>query len=547
MHQPARAVQHRRAAFLESHLPPTYTVPFMLRFLFAISCFSLLLSGQPIASEIAAWEPPPGEARTPPAVACTSLRALTGFEFSIITATLIPASGDSAEFCRVQGLIQPEIRFEVSLPTSWHGRLLVSGNGGYAGDDLTSPGRQRTRDIVITAGFVHAHTNTGHDAAGEDLGAFAMNSQKLVDYAFRAIHVTTLSAKRLASAYYGVAPRRSYFIGCSTGGRQALMSAQRFPEDFDGIYAGAPVLDFVLSMTNYVYRLQSMPETPISSAKLRRAGEVIYERCDALDGVRDGLLEDPRTCDFEPAKHLTKCAPNASSDCFTEGEIAFLQRLYSDQFISGQRIFPGWPVGIEVPGRDGRIGWDYWLVRENAAPRSEVFAEAFFRYLALPRKDPNLRYNQIDLAAVFPQLGPIRETLNATDPDLSAFRDRGGKLLMWFGWADESLNPNMGVEYYESVVATMGANTPDFFRLFMMPGVFHCGRGPGCDTAPRLAALIRWVERGEAPEKIVASRGLSETMTRTRPLCPYPQIARYKGSGSTDDEANFVCAAPDPK
>lgn len=519
----------------------------MLRLLLAVSCLTVLLFSQPIGSEIAAWEPPPGEARIAPAASCGSLRKLTGFEFSIVTASLVPASGDTAEFCRVKGLIQPEIRFEVALPTSWHGRLLVSGNGGYAGDDLTAPGRQRTRDIIISAGFVHAQTNTGHDAAGEDLGAFAVNPQKLVDYAFRAIHVTTLSAKKLASAYYGSVPRRSYFIGCSTGGRQALMSAQRFPEDFDGIYAGAPALDFVLSMTNYVYRQQNLAKNPISSAKLRQAGEAIYERCDGVDGVRDGILEDPRLCDFDPAKHLPKCAPNATADCFTNGEIEFLQQLYSDQFISGQRIFPGWPIGVEVPGRDGRIGWDYWLVRENAPPRSEMFAEAFFRYLALPRKDPNLRYDQIDLAAAFPQLGPIREMLNATDPDLSAFRDHGGKLLMWFGWADESLNPNMGVEYYESVVAKMGPNTTDFFRLFMMPGVFHCGRGPGCDTAPRLAALIRWVEHGEAPERIVASRPLSESKTRTRPLCPYPQIARYKGAGSTDDEANFVCQVADSR
>jgi feruloyl esterase len=416
------------------------------------------------------------------------------------------------------------------------------GNGGYAGEDLENPGRVRIRNAAVGSGFVHTQTNTGHDAAGEPLGAFATSPQKLVDYAFRAVHVTAVTAKKIATAYYGVAPRRSYFVGCSTGGRQGLIAAQRFPEDFDGIYSGAPVLDFVGTMVDYVTRLQATVQAPYRSEKLKLAGQVIYAKCDEKDGVKDGLIEDPRRCLFDPGADLPRCANGDAPDCFTQGDIAGLQLLYSDRTVNGRRVFPRWPVGIEVPGVNGRIGWEPWLVRENAPPISAVFSEAFFRYLALPTKNPELRLDQIDLAAIYPQLGPIQQTLNATDPDLSAFRDRGGKLLMWFGWADPALNPNMGVEYYESVLERMGPKTTEFFRLFMMPGVFHCAGGPGCDGAPRLAALIDWVERGKAPEQITASRTVAGRVTRTRPLCLFPKVAKYKGSGSTDDAANFVCA-----
>ncbi len=516
----------------------------MKHWILLVASFSLGLGAQPVTDEIAAWEAPAGEPRLSPRTGCPSLRALSGFEFSVISAREIAAEGGVASYCRVEGLIQPEIRFEVALPTSWHGRLLVTGNGGYAGENLASPGRQRMRDAIVSAGFVHAQTNTGHDAASEPLGAFGMVPQKLVDYAFRAIHVTTVAAKRLAEAYYQEPAKRSYFMGCSTGGRQALIAAQRFPEDFDGIYAGAPVLDFVGTMVNYVGRLQAMANSGAGANTLERAGKLIYAKCDAVDGVLDGLIEDPRRCAFNPNLDLPKCSADDATDCFKPGEIEFLTMLYSEQLVGNERVFPGWPVGIEVLRPDGRTAWYDWLVRENAPTIGELFAEAFFRYLALPRKDPELRVAQVDLNATVPQLGFIRSMLNATDTDFTAFRERGGKLLMWFGWADAALNPNMGVEYYESVLREMGSSTPDFFRLFMMPGVFHCAGGPGCDSAPRLASLIRWVEQNEAPNRLVATKRLPDGTLRRRPLCPYPQIAVYKGSGSTDDASSFSCEVP---
>ena len=470
---------------------------------------------------------------------------MTGFDITIVTATSTSLGSGGPEFCIVQGFMQPELKFEVALPASWHRRFLMIGNGGYAGENLEQPSRASIRDAAIRAGFLFAQTNTGHDAAGQPLGSFATDRQKLYDYAFRAVHVTAEAAKRIATVYYGVAPQRSYFMGCSTGGRQALISAQRFPADFDGIYAGAPVLNFVDTMVSYAHTLQAFAKNPVSEAKLKTVGTIVYAQCDEKDGVKDGLIEDPRACGFKASTHLPRCTSTAASnDCFTEGEIASLERLYSDHSHAGRRVFPGWPVGVEAAAPDGHIGWYRWLVQPEGKPISSQFSDAFFRYLAAPEKDETLEASQLDLDRRFPNLDPIRSVLNATDTDLSGFRDRGGKLLMWFGWADPALNPMMGVEYYESVMRSMGPATPDFFRLFMMPGVFHCGGGIGCDNAQRLGALIDWVESGKAPASIPASRVAGGKVTRTRPLCPYPQVAKYKGSGSIDEASSFACAAP---
>jgi hypothetical protein len=251
--------------------------------------------------------------------------------------------------------------------------------------------------------------------------------------------------------------------------------------------------------------------------------------------------------------HLPRCASGDAPNCFTDGQIKSLETLYSDQYIDGQKVFPGWPVGAEAEGPiavrgvmiDGHVGWYDWLIRNGEPPNFVQFSEAFFRYLAEPEKKPKLDLNDLDFDRTPPRLDSIRQTMNATDTDLSGFRDRGGKLLMWFGWADPALNPLMGVEYYEEVKRKMGVDTGSFFRLYMLPGVFHCWGGVGCDSAPRLATLINWVESGKAPETIQASHVVSGKVIRTRPLCSYPQVAKYKGAGSIDEASNFACAAPD--
>jgi hypothetical protein len=490
---------------------------------------------------------PPSGAPGSHKMRCSALQSLSGFEFTIESAVIVAAEGETPEFCRVMGQIQPEIRFEVALPVKWNRRFHLTGNGGFAGDSLDSPQRLLLRSIAMRRGFAAAVTNTGHDGRDEPLATFAVNRQKLLDYAFRSLHVTTVAGKRITEAYYGDKPLRSYYQGCSTGGRQGLILAQRFPDDFDGIVAGAPVLDFTGTMTSFACTAQALAAAPIPFAKLTYLSERIYELCDAKDGLKDGLIDDPRRCGFQPRRDLTQCvAGDDNARCFTTAQIGALEKIYSDIRVNGQLIYPGWPVSAEVPGSNGKSGWDQWIIRENAAEKTIAhgFAESFFKHMAFPRRNQGVELRDFDVNKHAPQLDWIRTILDARDPDLSAFRDRKGKLLMYFGWADQSLNAQMGVNYHESVVQKLGPQTRDFFRLFMQPGVFHCGGGVGAGSFEPLPIVVDWVENGKVPDHIVGSRIVDGKTVRTRPLCPYPQVARYQGSGSIDEAVNFRCVEP---
>ncbi|MCW5980020.1 MAG: tannase/feruloyl esterase family alpha/beta hydrolase [Bryobacteraceae bacterium] len=514
-----------------------------MRLLWPLLAAAMLVRAQPPAAFL---DPPAGGPPAAPKIRCAALRALTGFDFTVESAVAVPAAGDAPAYCRVMGQVLPEIRFEVSLPSSWNRRFLLTGNGGYAGDTLDSPQRVAQRRTAMERGFVAAVTNTGHDARDEPLASFAVNRQKLLDYAFRSLHVTAEAGKRIAAAYYGAPPERSYYQGCSTGGRQGLILAQRFPDDFHGIVAGAPVLNFTGTMVGYARIIQALNAAPLPYAKLALLAERVYALCDDKDGLKDGLIDDPRRCDFQPSRDLPRCAGSGDdASCFTGAQAATLEAIYGDVKSQGKTIFPGWPVGAEIAGPNGRSGWDMWLVRETPGKTvSYSFAESFFRYMAFPRQDEAVDLNAFDFDKHPQQLDWIRNILDATDPDLSAFRDRGHKMLMYFGWADPALNPQMGVDYYDSVLKTMGSDARDFFRLFMQPGVFHCGGGVGPGSFEPLLTVIDWVERGKAPDRIDAARVVDGKTVRTRPLCPYPERARYQGSGSIDEAANFRCAAP---
>ena len=514
----------------------------MKRILFAIMAALFLPS--PLAAQVdaqfEAWTAP-ADYRTPKA-SCRELRALTDYTLSIDAAVLVAARDAAPEFCQVTGLILPEVGFEVSLPARWNGRLYMFGNGGYAGENLAAPGRVRLRDRALAAGFAVAQTNTGHDAAREPLASFAVDPQKLADYAYRAVHVTAQTAKHVARTYYGTGVERSYFQGCSTGGRQGLIAAQRFPADFDGIVVGAPVLDFTGTMVHYAQMHQALRHAP---GLLEKVGEVaarIYSKCDAVDGLADGLIEDPRRCRFDAATEVPACRADApGAGCLTPEEARALQAVYSPVVVNGATVYPGLPVGAEVasasPG--GNVsGWQGWIVSPKPPTLTERFAETFFKYMVAPGRE--IDWRTFDPAKDLGQLQRIGTLLNATDPDLRPFRARGGRILMYFGWAEPALNPVRGVQYFEEVQKATGPSG-DFFRLFMLPGVFHCGGGPGPDAVDMIAPLVRWVEGGVAPDRLVARKREGEKVVRTRPLCPYPQVARYTGKGSIDDATNFDC------
>ena len=446
------------------------------------------------------------------------------------------------------GWLRHRIRFEINLPSAWNRRFYMYGNGGFAGETPATGSRPYLRAVALLHGFATASTNTGHDATSEPLAAFATSQQKRIDYAFRAVHLTAGEGKRIAAAYYGRFPAYAYWDGCSTGGRQELISARRFPGDFDGIVAGAPVLAFVDALTQSLWNGLVLADTPLPLEKLQLVGEAVYARCDAKDGIRDGVIEDPRKCDFDPEKHVPQCS--AGSDrptCLTPAQSAAIKKIYAGVTSAGRQLVFGYPVGAEVAsqsaiGGAAESGWSGWLIaRPGEKSRHYQFGESFVRYFALPQAEPDYDEHSFNFDKDPPRLGELRKLLDASNPDLSAFRSRGGKLLTYFGWADMALPPLMGIDYYEKAVARNGADTPDFFRLFMVPGMFHCRGGVGVDRFDAMTALIDWVERGEPPAMLMAARVLQGRLARTRPLCPYPQIARYLGSGSTAEAANFAC------
>jgi feruloyl esterase len=408
----------------------------------------------------------------------------------------------------------------------------------------------------VAHGYTTASTDTGHSGGATDAGWARAHPEKIVDFAYRAIHDMTVSAKTIIRAFYDQGPGHSYFSSCSNGGRQALMEAQRYPDDYDGIIAGAPANYWTHLLANAVWNLQALAgDGYIPSKKLPAIQAAALAACDALDGVTDGVIEDPSRCHFDPAP--LECQGAETDACLTAPQVTALKKLYAGgQLAGGKRLFPGYAPGSEAaPG-----GWALWITGP-APERSLMFAfgTQFFKNMMFG--DPAWDYRTFDAdrdtKAADEKMAPI---LNATNPDLSRFRARGGRLILYHGWSDAAIGPQNTIDYFESVTAKMGARqTRQFVRLFMVPGMQHCFGGAGPSSFGQLgatggdadhdidAALERWVEKNIAPEQIVAAKRKNDfdpksDAVRTRPLCAYPAVARYKGSGSTDDAANFVCA-----
>ena len=462
-------------------------------------------------------------------------------------------------FCRVAGTIKPsddsDIQFEVWMPASdWNGKLQGVGNGGFAGLLGLSGMAQELR-----RGYATATTDTGHDAAASPGATWALgHPQKVIDFGYRAIHETAVAAKALIAAFYGEGPRHAYFNSCSNGGRQALMEAERYPADYDGIIAGAPAnywTHLMLGGADLAQTVAANPASFIPPAKFPAIEAATLEACDALDGVKDGLIADPRQCHFDPAPLL--CEGDESDRCLSAPQVAFLRKVYAGpQTSKGDAIYYGYSPG----GETGAGGWVGWIT--GAAPEKSLgfgFSSQFFSRMVY--EDAAWDYRQFDperdVKAADAKLAGV---LNATDPDLKEFQDRGGKLILYHGWSDAAIPPVNAIHYYDSVVAKMGAAQSDsFVRLYMVPGMQHCGGGPGpnffwsTNASSRgdaqhdmEAALENWVEGGTAPGPIVATKFKTGTnpaggVERTRPLCPYPQVAKWNGSGNPDEAASFSC------
>jgi feruloyl esterase len=483
---------------------------------------------------------------------CEALAKFKSKEIARISATMLPA-GEAAAHCRVTGLIFPEIAFEVSLPTKWNGRFYMIGNGGHAGEAMDAPARVDQRNAALRIGFAFAQTNTGHDASKEPGASFVMsNPQKAIDYAYRAVHLTATTAKEIAKEYYGRSVSRAYWNSCSNGGRQGLIEAQRFADDFDGIVAASPWVDQTGFTIGAMWNQKALSTAPVTPAKLALVGEKVMEKCDAIDGLKDGLIDDPRKCAFDPARDVPACSDGSDRpDCLTAAQAEAIAKVYSGPMSHGRRVFPGYMPGSEAVisnlfGGGSGSGWLNVIVatRPGSKPADLNLAEGTMRYLVPTPPKPDYDYQTFDFDRDIHLLDYWSTQADAKNADLSKFRRHGGKLIMTYGWADSILQPLMGVNYYEQALARNGPDTPEFFRLFMAPGMAHCGGGIGPDRHDSMTAVIDWVEKGKKPDSMLASRVVDDQVVRTRPLCPYPQVARYSGEGSIDEAANFRCVAP---
>ena len=452
-------------------------------------------------------------------------------------------------FCRVAGAVLPELNFELWLPAQWNRKYEAVGNGGMAGvisyAAMVDP---------LNRGYATGSTDTGHLAAGDD-GAWALgHMQRVINYGQRAIHEMAQADKAIIRAYYGSAPIHSYFNGCSYGGKQALTEVQRYPGDFDGVIAGDPANNFTHHyIGGHLWSVLAMDgDGYIPASKVPILADAVNKACDALDGIQDGVLNDPRRCHFDPRTLL--CKTSDMTHCLTAAQIEAVRKLWAGpRDAEGQQLYPGLMPG----GEAGPGGWAQWVTGNapgkggHAGLGIPVFKYMIFenpdwdfhtfRFTGAPGFDNDIEFTDDKMGAIF----------NAVDPDLRAFRANGGKLIQYHGWSDPDITPLNSINYYESVVRFNGRTNPhglretkEFYRLFMVPGMQHCTNGPGPSRFDALGALEQWVEQNKAPEEIVAAHVTNGAVDRTRPLCAYPQEAHYKGSGSTDEAANFVCALP---
>jgi feruloyl esterase len=488
-----------------------------------------------------------------------------------MTTLLGPATLDVPSRCEVRAVSRPssdsEIGFELWLPlTGWNGKYQQKGNGGFAG----TVNRAALVD-PLRRGYAVAATDDGHDATKTPQGTFALgHPEKLIDFSYRAVHDTSEQAKAITTAFYGKAPAASYFVGCSDGGREALMEAQRYPEDFNGILAGAPASDWSHLFTSFAWNALALGKERIPIEKLLVIQRAVVAACDAADGLKDGLVSSPLACQFDPA--VLACKGADAKDCLTSAQLETLKRLYSGPTNprTGEQLFPGLiATGTEAM----RMNWPVWVLGMSAGQSAQSgFAASYFRDVVFERPDWQLRSMDFDrdVRISDQKVAPL---INATNPDLRSFRAHGGKLLQYHGWSDSAIVASSSIQYYQAVQSFLAAapdprsppkSVEDFYRLFMVPGMSHCSGGVGpvhfgndatdfgtasASTDPEhdvFTALVRWVEQGVPPDHIIGSgpSALDATKTLTRPLCPYPQQASYKGNGDANDARNFECAIP---
>jgi len=469
---------------------------------------------------------------------CDGLNGLSLTNATVTKASVVTGAGsfeppgtiiaNVPPFCRVAVTLKPtadsDIKTEIWLPMSgWNRKLQSVGNGAWAG---TIPYAAMAQAVI--GGDATAGTDTGH--VGNTASFVPGHPERLVDYGYRAVHEMTVAAKTVIRSFYGNAPQYSYWNGCSTGGRQGLMEAQRYPADYDGIIAGAPVNARVHQMIWELWVAQAVHKDEASyipPAKYKTINDAALAKCDADDGAKDGLLTSPNRCQFDPS--VLQCKAGDDVSCLTAAQVAAAKQIYTPAKNprTGKEIFPALQPGSE-------LGW-----AGLAGPEPVREAVEFFQYVVA--NDPKWDFRTLDFDRdVALAEKAASQVIDAIDPNLQPFFTRGGKVLMYHGWNDQLVAPMNSVNYYQAVVGAT-KSPADSIRLFMMPGMTHCRGGAGPDNFDRMGVIERWVEKGEAPQQIVAEHLTNGVVDRRRPLCPHPQVAVYSGKGSLDDAANFAC------
>jgi len=488
--------------------------------------------------------------------ACANLAALTIPNVTVNAATAVAAGGFTPPgpqvpgttasplpaFCRVEATARPtsdsEIKFEVWIPPAeaWNGKFQGVGNGGYQGSISYA-----AMATALRRGYATASTDTGH--TGDDVVFGKGHPEKVIDYGWRAVHIMTDTAKLIIRNAQGKFADKSYFVGCSAGGHQAMSEAQRFPEDYDGIIAGAPAADRIRQtfgfMHSWVATHNADGSAILTPAKLALVTKAAVAACDGNDTLKDGLIEDPRKCSFDAATLACKAGADEST-CLTPAQVDAVKKVHEGAKNSkGEQIFTGWPKGSEAFGDAAGQSWRAYITDQKEPSRVGVFKYWLFN-------DPNWDVRTLDYDRDFAYMNEKLPHMHAVDTNLAPFKKAGGKLISYAGWMDPVVPPQSVTGYYDGVARVMGGygQMRDFYRLFTAPGMGHCSGGPGPNTFDMLTALENWVEKGIAPDRIVATHSTAGKVDRTRPLCAYPAVARYTGKGSIDEAANFSCVTP---
>jgi hypothetical protein len=472
----------------------------------------------------------------------------------VMSSRVVAAANDVPDYCQIKGYVSSSVEFEMRLPLkNWNGKFIKRGCGGFCGAVFIAACDNHVKDGYACVASDMGHTSTAIDAK------WAYNDiQAEIDFGYRATHVVTVAGKAITEAFYDNAPKRSYFMGCSTGGRQGLVEAQRFPYDFDGIVAGAPVINETGAGMELLWTIVANRDEDgkqiLPSSKVPMIHDAVIAKCDMNDGLEDGLIGDARDCDFEPSE--LQCRGRDRDDCLTVAQVETVNKMYDGPVNSdGMALYTG---GVQ---RGSELNWiGNYISEDGGLSVYENFMGDMFRYLNfMPDPGPSWQPKDFDFDYDYKRLGLMEHIYTGSNPDLRKFKANGGKVLTYQGWRDQSVVPLNIIDYYETVTKTMGGQeaTEEFYRLFMIPGMNHCSGGAGAYAIDYLAYMEDWVEKGEAPDVLIGvhpkvrvdSAGTDlpladEQVDFSRPAFPYPAKVTYSGKGDPTDAANFVRVDP---